>query len=92
MTKHDGKYYLQYAGPGTEFKSYSDGVYVSDKPLGFTLAKHNPASYKPEGFIAGAGHSATYQDKFGNYWHVSTMSISQKHMFERSPRFLSYIF
>jgi len=22
MTKHDGKYYLQYAGPGTEFKSY----------------------------------------------------------------------
>ena len=39
MTKHNGKYYLQYAGPGTEFKSYSDGVYVSDKPLGpFTIA------------------------------------------------------
>ena len=84
MTKYNGKYYLQYAGPGTEFKSYSDGVYFSDKPLGpFTLAAHNPASYKPEGFIAGAGHSSTFQDKFGNYWHVSTMSISQKHMFER---------
>jgi len=84
MTKHNGKYYLQYAGPGTEFKSYSDGVYVSDQPLGpFTLAAHNPASYKPEGFIAGAGHSSTFQDKYGNYWHVSTMSISQKHMFER---------
>jgi hypothetical protein len=84
MTKHNGKYYLQYAGPGTEFKSYSDGVYVSDKPLGpFTLAAHSPASYKPEGFIAGAGHSSTFQDKYGNYWHISTMTISVKHMFER---------
>lgn len=84
MTKHGGKYYLQYAGPGTEYKSYSDAVYVSDKPLGpFKLADHNPISYKPEGFIAGAGHSSTFQDKYGNYWHVSTMTISQKHMFER---------
>ena len=84
MTKHDGKYYLQYAAPGTQFKSYCDGVYVSDKPLGpFKLAAQNPVSAKPEGFIAGAGHSSTFQDKFGNYWHVSTMTISQKHMFER---------
>ena len=84
MTKHDGIYYLQYAGPGTEYKSYSDGVYVSDKPLGpFKPAANNPVSYKPEGFIAGAGHSSTFQDKYGNYWHVSTMTISQKHMFER---------
>jgi hypothetical protein len=84
MTKHNGKYYLQYAGPGTEFKSYGDGVYVSDQPLGpFKLAAHNPFSYKPEGFVAGAGHSSTFQDKYGNYWHISTMTISQKHMFER---------
>ncbi len=84
MTKHDGKYYLQYAGPGTEYKSYGDGVYVADKPLGpFKLAAHNPFSYKPEGFIAGAGHSSTFQDKYGNYWHIGTMSISVKHMFER---------
>jgi hypothetical protein len=93
MTKHNGKYYLQYAGPGTEFKSYSDGVYVSDKPLGpFTLAAHNPFSYKPEGFIAGAGHSSTFQDKYGNYWHVSTMTISQKHMFERRLGFFPTFF
>jgi xylan 1,4-beta-xylosidase len=84
MTKYNDKYYLQYAGPGTEFKSYSDGVYISDNPLGpFKLAPHNPCSLKPEGFIAGAGHSNTFQDKYGNYWHVSTMTISQKHMFER---------
>jgi len=84
MTKRNGKYYLQYAIPGTQFKSYADGVYVADKPLGpFTLANNNPVSYKPEGFIASAGHSSTFQDKYGNYWHVSTMTISQKHMFER---------
>ncbi len=84
MNKHNGKYYLQYAGPGTEYKSYSDGVYVSDKPLGpFTLASHNPASYKPEGFAAGAGHGSTFQDAYGNYWHIGTMTISKKHMFER---------
>jgi len=83
-TKHDGKYYLQYAGPGTEYKSYSDGVYVANQPLGpFKSAAHNPFSYKPEGFVAAAGHSSTFQDKYGNYWHISTMTISQKHMFER---------
>lgn len=84
MTRHNGKYYLQYAGPGTQFKSYCDGVYVADSPLGpFKPGANNPASYKPEGFIAGAGHSSTFQDNYGNYWHISTMTISQKHMFER---------
>ena len=84
MTSHNGKYYLQYACPGTEYKSYSDGLYISDNPLGsFKLAEHNPCSSKPEGFIAGAGHSSTFQDKYGNYWHISTMTISQKHPFER---------
>lgn len=84
MTKHEGKYYLQYATPGTEFKSYCDGVYEASNPLGpFKPALHNPVSSKPEGFIAGAGHSSTFQDKYGNYWHISTMTISQKHMFER---------
>ncbi len=84
MNKHKGKYYLQYASPGTEFKSYSDGVYVSEKPLGpFTLAGNNPFSSKPEGFIAGAGHGGTFADKYGNYWHIATITISVKHMFER---------
>jgi xylan 1,4-beta-xylosidase len=84
MTKYNGKYYLQYAGPGTEFKSYSDAVYVSNKPLGpYTLAAHNPFAYKPEGFFGGAGHGSTFKDKYGNYWHIGTATISVKHMFER---------
>ncbi len=34
MTKHNGKYYLQYGAPGTEFSGYADGVVVGDDPLG----------------------------------------------------------
>ncbi|HQN82535.1 MAG TPA: discoidin domain-containing protein, partial [Bacteroidales bacterium] len=84
VTKHNGKYYLQYAGPGTEFKSYADAVYLSEFPLGpFMLQKHNPAMYKPEGFAAGAGHGSSFADAYGNFWHIGTMTISQKHMFER---------
>ena len=84
LNKHKGKYYLQYSGPGTEFKSYSDGVYVSDSPLGpFEAQKHNPFAYKPEGYTSGAGHGSTFADQFGNYWHLGTITISQKHIFER---------
>ncbi|MDR0845398.1 MAG: family 43 glycosylhydrolase [Tannerella sp.] len=84
MNKYNGKYYLQYATPGTEFKSYADAVYVSEQPLGpFTLAKVNPFACKPEGFANGAGHGSTFQDKYGNYWHIGTVTISVKHMFER---------
>lgn len=84
MTKENDKYYLQYSAPGTREKSYADGVYEADGPLGpFTLAQHNPFSYKPEGFACGAGHGSTITDEYGNYWHLGTISISVKHKFER---------
>ena len=84
MDKHNGKYYLQYACPGAQYNVYADGVYVSDNPLGpFTLAKNNPYSYKPGGFIPGAGHGSTMRDRYQNLWHTSTMRISINHQFER---------
>ncbi|MDX1934010.1 MAG: family 43 glycosylhydrolase [Capsulimonadales bacterium] len=84
VTKHNGKYYLQYGAPGTEFSGYADGVYVSDRPLGpFRYQAHNPMSYKPGGFARGAGHGATYQDVYGNWWHTSTITIAVKNNFER---------
>jgi hypothetical protein len=84
MNKQNGKYYLQYGAPGTEFSGYGDGVYVSDKPLGpFTYQKHNPFSYKPGGFARGAGHGATYKDVYNQWWHISTIAISVKNNFER---------
>lgn len=84
MTKYNGKYYLQYAFPGTEFNIYGDGVYVGDAPLGpFELAKNNPYSYKPGGFMPGAGHGSTMEDKNGKFWHTATMRISYNQNFER---------
>ena len=84
MDKHDGKYYLQYAFPGTEFNIYGDGVYVSDSPLGeFVLAENNPYSYKPGGFIPGAGHGSTMEDLQGRLWHTATGRISKNFSFER---------
>jgi len=84
MTKYQGRYYLQYACPGTQYNTYADGVYVGDHPLGpFTFQTANPFSSKPGGFITGAGHGSTIADKYGNYWHSSTMRISVNYDFER---------
>lgn len=84
MTKHNGKYYMQYGAPGTEFKGYANGVHVGDHPLGpFEYQKHNPMSYKPGGFVVGAGHGNTFADNYGNYWNTGTCKISVKDRFER---------
>lgn len=87
MTAHDGKYYLQYAAPGTEWKSYADGVYVSDSPTGpFRYMENSPVSYKPAGFMGGAGHGCMF--KAGEqWWKAATNSISVRHMFERRLSF-----
>lgn len=83
MTKHNGKYYLQYGAPATEFSGYADGVAIGKSPLGPFEHQSLPFSYKPGGFIRGAGHGATFQDRWNNYWHVSTSVISVKNNFER---------
>lgn len=88
MTAHQGKYYLQYAAPGTEWKSYADGTYVSDSPSGpFTYMENSPVSYKPTGFIGGAGHGCMFTVGSENYWKAATNSISVRHMFERRVSF-----
>ncbi|WP_430973599.1 family 43 glycosylhydrolase [Sunxiuqinia rutila] len=84
MTKHNGKYYLQYAAPGTQFNVYGDGVYVGDSPLGpFTYMKNNPMSFKPGGFTNGAGHGITVKQTNGQYWHFGTMALASNSHWER---------
>lgn len=84
MTKHDGRYYLQYGAPGTEYNVYSTGTYVADNPLGpFTYAPYNPVAYKPGGFVQGAGHGNTFQDLYGNWWNTGTPWIGVNWNFER---------
>jgi len=84
MNKHNGRYYLQYGGPGTEYNVYANGTYVGDTPLGpFTYAPNNPVSYKPGGFVTGAGHGNTFADNYGNYWNTGTPWIAVNFPFER---------
>ena len=84
MTKHGGTYYLQYAAPGTGCLTYGDGIYEGTSPLGpFKYALYSPFSLKPTGFMAGAGHSCTFQDAAGKSWHIATGVISVRHPFER---------
>jgi hypothetical protein len=83
MTKHKGKYYFQYAGPGTEFSGYADGVAVGNGPLDYVQNQSDPLSIKAGGFARGAGHGATFQDNQSKYWHVSTIAIGVKNNFER---------
>ncbi|WP_114784510.1 family 43 glycosylhydrolase [Botryobacter ruber] len=84
MTKHNGKYYLQYAAPGTEFNVYGDGVYIGDSPLGpFTYAPNNPVFYKPGGFMNGAGHGSTVVGPYDQYWHFASNAVAVNVGWER---------
>jgi len=84
LTKHQGKYYMQYAAPGTEFNVYGDGVYTSDHPLGpYHYAPNNPIAYKPGGFANGAGHGSTIVGPKEQYWHFGSMAVSVNVGWER---------
>ncbi|MEO8853045.1 MAG: family 43 glycosylhydrolase, partial [Ginsengibacter sp.] len=84
LTKHEGKYYMQYAAPGTEFNVYADGVYIGDHPLGpYHYAPNNPISFKPGGFMNGAGHGSTVDGPQNFYWHFTTMAVNVNIGWER---------
>ncbi len=88
MTAHKDKYYLQYAAPGTQWNSYADGVYVGDSPMGpFHYMENSPVSYKPAGFIGGAGHGSLFLVGENTYWKAATNSISILNKFERRLSF-----
>lgn len=84
MTKHAGRYYLQYAAPGTQVDAYADGCFLGTAPLGpFEYDPSSPFSSVPGGYAPGAGHGSTIQDRYGNWWHAATIRISTAHVFER---------
>lgn len=84
MTRHQGRYYLQNSIPATEFNIYCDAISVGDTPTGpFTFQADNPFSLKPGGYINGAGHSCSFEDRYGNLFHVSTMRVTRHHVYER---------
>ena len=84
MTERAGRYYLQYSTPGTVSHWYCDTVLEGDSPTGpFRQVAYAPVSLKVGGFIGSAGHSCVFQDRYGNWWRVTTMWIGVHHLFER---------
>ncbi len=84
MTKRQGRYYLQYATPGTVSQWYCDIALEGGSPVGpFTLADCSPVAFKVGGFIGSAGHSSVFQDRKGQWWRVTTMWVGVQDLFER---------
>lgn len=84
LTRHNNKYYMQYAAPGTEFNVYADGVYISDSVLGpYHYAPNNPVFYKPGGFSNGAGHGSTVVGPAKQFWHFASAAVNVNVGWER---------
>lgn len=92
LFKYEGSYYLQYAGPGTEFDTYGEGLYIGKSPLGpYEHCDYSPICLKPGGWMTGAGHGETFKDKHGNWWHVASTVIAQRMPFERRIGFFPMV-
>ena len=77
MTKHAGRYYLQYAAPASDSATSASGVFVADGPLGpFAYAPYSPFAHKPAGFISGTGHGRIFLDADGRPWYAASVAVS----------------
>lgn len=84
MFKHAGRYYLTYAAPGTEFRTYGMGAYVSDSPLGpFNYLPDSPFMSKTSGLILGPGHGSIARGPNNTLWAFYTCNVGNHHIFER---------
>jgi xylan 1,4-beta-xylosidase len=76
MHKRGGKYYLEYSASGTQWKTYAEGYYTADSPLGpFTYAPNNPLMRKTEGLVTGTAHGSIVQGPDGNPWQFYTIVL-----------------
>lgn len=84
MTKHNNKYYLQYSAPGTEFKCYGLGCYISDTPVGpWAYQKRNPILMHRGGLVNGCAHGCIVEGPNDSLWCFYTTLVRIEHVFER---------
>jgi xylan 1,4-beta-xylosidase len=77
ILKYNGTYYFNYSAGGTEFRSYADGNFMAKSIEGpWVYAKNSPFSHKPTGFIAAAGHGATFKHTSGAIFRLVTMFVA----------------
>ncbi|MBC8009049.1 MAG: family 43 glycosylhydrolase, partial [Burkholderiales bacterium] len=84
MLKIGATYYLTYAGPGTEWKSYAMGCYRGDSPLGpFVYDESSPFCTKTDGLVQGPGHGCIVSGPGDTLWAFYTCRVCFEHVFER---------
>ena len=84
MLKIGDTYFLTYAGPGTEWRTYGMGVYTSKSPLGpFVYQQRNPILQKQHGIIQGPGHGCIVRGPNDTLWAFYTCTVCYEHIFER---------
>jgi len=85
MTKWNETYYLQYAAPGTDWKTYGVGVYTGKDPLGpFTYYEESPVLLHKNGMINGTSHHSIVEGPDGTIWAIYTLLYRNwNRMFER---------
>ena len=84
VLKQGGHYYLTYAAPGTEFRTYAMGCYRSDSPLGpFSYQQRNPILRTTNGLVNGPGHGCIVSGPGNTVWAFYTCRLCYSHIFER---------
>lgn len=85
MLKHNGRYYMIYSTPGTQYPSYCMAAYYSDEgPLsGFKCQKRNPVTVHENGLVSGAGHGCIVHGPDNSLWAFYTITYCVTHPYER---------
>ncbi len=84
MVKVGGVYYLTYAAPGTEWRTYGMGAARGSSPLGpFTRQQRTPFCSRTEGLIQGPGHGCIVRGPRDTLWAFYTCRLCYEHIFER---------
>ncbi len=84
MVKVAGTYYLTYAAPGTEWRTYGMGAARGTSPLGpFTRQRRTPFCSRTEGLIQGPGHGCIVRGPGDTLWAFYTCRVCYEHIFER---------
>jgi hypothetical protein len=77
LQKHNGTYYLEYSASGTQWKTYAEGYYTANSPMGpFTYASNNPLLRKTEGLVTGTAHGSIVEGPDGQLWQFYTIVLN----------------
>ncbi len=84
MLKHGGRYYLTYATPGTQWRTYCMAAYIAESPLGpFRPQPRNPILFDNHGLVVGPGHGCIVRGPGQTFWAFYTCLVRNRHIFER---------